>query len=78
MKTPRDIADVMNGRKTAEMIRETFRAPPAEARKRLKWLFEEYPTAAYLTVIETWRKLGQGGLVEFTTKRLDIPVDDMD
>jgi hypothetical protein len=78
MKTPRELADAMKIRKAGEVVRETLRMPSAEARKRVKRLFEEYPSAAYLTEIESWRELGRGGVVEFTMKRLDSPIDDTD
>ena len=75
MKTPRDLADAMKDGKAGELIRETVRLPSAEARKRAKQLFEEFPSASYLTEIEAWRESRGGGQVEFTFKRLESPID---
>jgi hypothetical protein len=75
MKTPHDLADAMNGRRTGDLIRETLRLPRAEARKRAKRLFEEFPSASYLTEIESWQEPRGSGDVEFTFKRLENPID---
>ena len=45
MKTPRDVADGTKGRKINETIREIIIVPRLEARKRIKQLFEEFPSA---------------------------------
>ena len=75
MKTPRDLADAIRGRNTGRLIRQTLRLPRAEARKRAKQLFEEFPSASYLTETESWQEPGGGGQVEFTFKRLENPID---
>ena len=71
MKTPHDLADAIKGRNTGQLIRQTLRLPRAEARKRAKQLFEEFPSASYLTEMEP-RGSDQ---VEFTFKRLENPID---
>jgi hypothetical protein len=53
-------------------FRESFRLPRSEARKRAKQLFSEFPSATYMTEIETWRECE--GIVDFQMKRL-IRVD---
>ena len=75
MKTPRDLADAIRGRNTGQLIRQTMRLPRAEARKRAKQLFEEFPSASYLTEIESWQEPRGGGQVEFTFKRLENSID---
>lgn len=77
MKTPRDLANEMKSRKTGKVIRETWIVPHAEARKRAKQVFEEFPSSTYLTEIDSWR-ICRGGSVELTVKRLDTPIDDTD
>jgi hypothetical protein len=52
MKKPGDLANVMKGRDIGKTIRETWVAPRAEAQKRVKQLFEEFPRGTYLTKIE--------------------------
>jgi hypothetical protein len=76
MKTPRDLADTLSRKKTG-IIRETLRIPQAAARRRAKQLFEEFPSATYLTEIEAWRT-SPGGTVELTVKRLEAPIDEAD
>jgi hypothetical protein len=65
----RDLANEIKSRPTGKIIRETWIVPGAEARKRAKQLFEEFPSGTYLTEIENWRTC-RGGFVELTVKRL--------
>lgn len=49
--------------------RETFSLPREAARAKAREMFRRYPTAAYMTAIESWREL-PGGAIEFTMRRL--------
>lgn len=49
--------------------RETFSLPREAAREKARELFRRYPKAAYMTAIESWRELPDGG-IEFTMRRL--------
>jgi hypothetical protein len=49
--------------------RETFSLPREAARDKAREMFKRYPKAAYMTAIETWRELPDGG-IEFTMRRL--------
>ena len=49
--------------------RETFALPRLAARAKARELFQRYPKAAYMTAIESWRELPDGG-IEFTMRRL--------
>jgi hypothetical protein len=49
--------------------RETFALPREAARAKAREMFDRYPKAAYMTVIESWREL-PGGDIEFTIRRL--------
>ena len=49
--------------------RETFSLPREAAREKAREMFARYPKAAYMTAIETWRELPDGG-IEFTMRRL--------
>ena len=74
MKSPRDLAEGMKIRKSEDaFFRETVRLPRSEARRRAKQLFSEFPSATYMTEIETWRE--SEGIVEFQMKRLNDPLD---
>jgi hypothetical protein len=75
MKTPRDLADGIKSRKVDDVLRATFLLSRSEARRRAKQLFEEFPSAAYMTEIEAWREL-PGGVVELTIKRLRDTIDE--
>ena len=77
MKKPDNLANATEGPDAGKVIRETWIAPRAEARKRVKWLFEQFPSRTYLTEIESWRSC-PGGSVEVIVKRLDIPIDEAD
>ena len=76
-KTPRDLANKMKFRETAAgFCRETFRVPRSEARRRAKQLFRQFPSATYMTEIETWRELPDD-VIEFTMKRLKDSIDEL-
>ena len=49
--------------------RETFALPREAAREKAREMFRRFPTAAYMTAIESWRELPDGG-IEFTMRRL--------
>lgn len=74
-KKPKDLADEMALRPTAEFVRETLSVPCAEAQKRAKGIFEEFPRAEYLTEIEKWRDVGKD-TVELTFKRRVTPLSE--
>lgn len=49
--------------------RETFTLPREAARLKAKEQFRKFPSAAYMTTIESWRVL-PGDTIEFTMRRL--------
>lgn len=49
--------------------RETFSLPREAARAKARALFDRYPKAAHMTVIESWRELPDDQ-IEFTIRRL--------
>lgn len=49
--------------------RDTFSLPREAAREKAREMFRRYPKAAYMTAIESWRELPDGG-IEFTMRRL--------
>jgi hypothetical protein len=49
--------------------RDTFALPREAARQKAREMFQRYPKAAYMTVIESWREL-PGDTIEFTMRRL--------
>ena len=49
--------------------RETFSLPREAAREKAREMFRRFPKAAYMTAIESWRELPDGG-IEFTMRRL--------
>ena len=49
--------------------RDTFSLPREAARAKAREMFTRYPKAAYMTEIESWRELPDGG-IEFTMRRL--------
>jgi hypothetical protein len=55
--------------RTDSYRRETFALPREAAREKARELFRRYPKAAYMTAIESWRELPDGG-IEFTMRRL--------
>ena len=74
---PKDIAHRMAGSsarlKSAarrdSYRRETFSLPREAAREKAREMFRRFPKAAYMTAIESWRELPDGG-IEFTMRRL--------
>ena len=73
-KTPSMIAQKLArraqapGRKGA-FVRETYSLPREEAREKARAILSEFPKAAYMTEIESWRALPEGR-IEFTIRRL--------
>ncbi|HTV34076.1 MAG TPA: hypothetical protein VME69_13420 [Methylocella sp.] len=49
--------------------RETFTLERLAAREKARDYFQQFPKAAYLTEIESWRELS-GDRIEFTIRRL--------
>ena len=49
--------------------RETYTMPRTEAREKAREWFTQFPKAAYMTEIESWRELADGR-IEFTMRRL--------
>lgn len=73
-RNPRELADRMASRRQQARaddgyVPETFTLPRDAARVRAKAMLDRWPTAAYMTAVETWREL-PGGVIEFTMKRL--------
>jgi hypothetical protein len=74
-RRPADLAQRMARRLAAQPVRsrafrrETFSLPREAARAKAREMFARYPKAAYMTEIESWRELPDGG-IEFTMRRL--------
>ena len=77
-KSPRDVARSLGERsrshnreqtQSGSWRRETFTLSRAEARAKAREWFDQYPKAAYMTEIESWRALPQDR-IEFTMRRL--------
>jgi hypothetical protein len=68
---PRDLADRMAGRARPDdgYLRETFTLPRDKARTKARDFLNRYPKAAYMSAVESWRELPDGG-IEFTMRRL--------
>jgi hypothetical protein len=49
--------------------RESFTLPREKAREKAREFFADFPKAAYMTEIESWRELSDGR-IEFTMRRL--------
>jgi hypothetical protein len=49
--------------------RDTFALPREAARAKARDIFRQFPRAAYMTEIESWREL-PGDRIEFTMRRL--------
>jgi hypothetical protein len=49
--------------------RETFTQSREQARQTAQAFLARWPSAAYMTEVETWREI-PGGRIEFTMKRL--------
>jgi len=75
-KTPADLARRLARRATQSKPppkgpwrRETFTLERLAAREKARDYFQQFPKAAYLTEIESWRELS-GDRIEFTIRRL--------
>lgn len=72
-RNPRDLAGRMARRKGAKSedgyIRETFSQPREQARRTARAFLDRWPSAAYMSAVESWRELPDGE-IEFTMKRL--------
>lgn len=73
-RRPRDLADSMARRSKAAaaddgFLRETFTQPRDEARQTARAFLDRWPSAAYMSVVDTWREL-PNGRIEFTMRRL--------
>ena len=68
---PRDLADRMAGRPKPDdgYVRETYALPRTDARKRARAFLNEFPKAAYMSEVESWREI-DGDWIEFTMRRL--------
>jgi hypothetical protein len=73
---PKDLAHRMAGNRARlksaprdSYRRETFSLPREAAREKAREMFRRFPKAAYMTAIESWRELPDGG-IEFTMRRL--------
>ena len=69
--SPRELANRMAGRRKGAdgYLRETFRLPRDKARAKARDFLTRYPTAGYMSAVESWREL-EGGEIEFTMRRL--------
>lgn len=74
--TPQDIARRLAQRSARRKLaradsyrRETFALPRDAARAKAREFFQRFPKAAYMTEVESWRELPDGG-IEFTMRRL--------
>lgn len=73
-QTPSDIAHRLGQRTVGRELkglwrRETYTLPRLEARDKAREWFANFPKAAYMTEIESWRELADGR-IEFTIRRL--------
>jgi hypothetical protein len=50
-------------------IRETFSQPREQTRRTARAFLDRWPSAAYMSVVESWRELPDAE-IEFTMKRL--------
>jgi hypothetical protein len=68
---PRDLADRMAGRGRPDdgYVRETYALPREQARQRARAFLNDYPKAAYMSEVESWREVADGR-IEFTMRRL--------
>ncbi len=58
-----------SGASSSTWRRETFTLSRLEARAKARQWFDDFPKAAYMTEIESWRELSDGS-IEFTIRRL--------
>jgi hypothetical protein len=73
-RNPRDLADRMATRRQQAkvddgFVRETFSQQRDQARQTAREFLDRWPTAAYMSKVESWREL-PGGEIEFTMIRL--------
>jgi hypothetical protein len=72
-KTPRELADRMAARRDARkndgFVRESFTLPRENARAAARAFLDRFPKQAYMSEVEHWRELPDGG-IEFTMRRL--------
>ena len=68
---PRDLAERMASRRQLDdgFVRETYALPRRDARNRARAFLNEFPKAAYMSEVESWREL-EGDWIEFTMRRL--------
>lgn len=68
---PLDLAERMADRQKPDdgFVRETYALPRQDARKRARAFLNEFPKAAYMSEVESWREM-QGDWIEFTMRRL--------
>lgn len=72
--TPRDLSRRMAGRRDQRraedgFVRQSFTLPRAEARVTAREFLDRWPSAAYMSEVESWREL-PGDRIEFTMRRL--------
>jgi hypothetical protein len=77
-KSPGDVAQALAERSRSHVRkklqagswrRETFTLSRPEARAKAREWFNQYPKAAYMTEVESWRELSDDR-IEFTMRRL--------
>lgn len=71
-RTPRDLANRMAQRRNQGddgFVRESFSLPREEARAAARQFLDRWPSAAYMSAVESWREL-PGDRIEFTVRRL--------
>lgn len=72
-KTPRELADRMAARRDAHkndgFVRESFTLPRENARAVARAFFDRFPKQAYMSEVEDWRELPDGGIA-VTMRRL--------
>ena len=77
-KSPRDVAHSLGERsrnharkklQAGSWRRETFTLSRPDARAKAREWFDQYPKAAYMTEVESWRELPDDQ-IEFTMRRL--------
>ena len=72
---PRDLADRLADRPPTRrpradgFVRQTWTLPRDQARDQARAFLTNYPKAAYMSAVESWREL-PGDRIEFTVRRL--------
>lgn len=73
MVSPRNLADRMSSRRWKGgddgFVRLSFTLPLEQARAEAREQLRQFPSQAYMTSVERWRRLPNGD-IEFTMKRL--------